>query len=378
MENGVLNVAVIATGGRAGGVVEHLLRESEGRVRVLAAYDPDPAEMERALARWKQLSALRCETYQEAIDTPGVEWVMVFSPNAFHREQVETAFRAGKDVFTEKPLATSIEDCQALHNAHRASGRRFATGFVLRYSPLYRKVKELLDSGRFGRLLSIDANENIAPAHGGYIMRNWRRFSALSGPHILEKCCHDLDLLNWFTNSLPRRVAAFGSREFFVPENEYLMEKYGENMFNSWRDPHAVPSAFTSEKDLIDTQVCIADCRNGVKIQFQATMSNAIPERRMYFSCSEGNIVAELYHGEIRCRTLADEHEQIYRFPADGHGNGDGVQMREFYRAASSGATLPCGAEEGLLSTVFALALDRAMVEEKIIDMEPIWRSLGR
>ena len=94
---------------------------------------------------------------KEAVAFPGVEWVMVFSPNAFHGEAILEGFRMGKNVFSEKPLATTLEDCRAVYDAWRASGKLFATGFVLRYSPVYRKAKELLDSGSFGRLLSVDA-----------------------------------------------------------------------------------------------------------------------------------------------------------------------------------------------------------------------------
>ena len=377
-ENKEFGLAILGTGGRAVGVIDHLLRESHRGVRVVSAYDPDPQELERALAHWEMPEARRCAGYQEAIATPGVDWVMVFSPNACHREQVEAAFRAGKDVFSEKPLATTLEDCRALYRLSVESGKRFATGFVLRYSPLYRKVKELLDSGRYGRLLAIDANENIAPEHGGYIMRNWRRFTRLAGPHILEKCCHDLDLLIWFTQSLPTRVAAFGGRDFFIPENQKLMDQYGERTFNTWRDPHAEPSSFTSEKDLLDTQVGIALFRNGVKVQFQATMSNAIPERRMYLSCTEGTLIAELYSGTLRARKLGEEAEQLYRFGADGHGGGDDVQMREFFAAMTGAAPIKCSGSEGLESAVFALALDRAMHGGEVVDLEPVWRELER
>lgn len=111
---------------------------------------------------------------------------------------------------------------------------------MLRYAPIYRKAKELLDSGKLGRLIAIDGNENISPEHGGYIMCNWRRLTKFAGPHILEKCCHDLDLINWFVGSLPSRVASFGGRNFFIPENEKLMEKYGKKTFCSWWDPHAL------------------------------------------------------------------------------------------------------------------------------------------
>lgn len=74
--------------------------------------------------------------------------MMIFSPNAYHKEHILQAFAAGKHVFTEKPLATSIEDCQEIFEAYQKAGKLFATGFVLRYAPIYRKAYEILNSGK--------------------------------------------------------------------------------------------------------------------------------------------------------------------------------------------------------------------------------------
>ena len=191
-----IRVAVIGAGNRSRGVVANLLRDSKGGVEIAAAYDPDAAVLKDTLGVWKAEGAIACTSLDQAINAPGVEWVMVFSPNACHKEGILAAFKAGKNVFSEKPLATTIEDCREIYEAHRASGRLFATGFVLRYAPIYRKAKEILSSGMLGKLIAIDGNENIAPYHGGYIMCNWRRLTKMAGPHILEKCCHDLDLIN--------------------------------------------------------------------------------------------------------------------------------------------------------------------------------------
>ncbi|UKI34912.1 MAG: Gfo/Idh/MocA family oxidoreductase [Lentisphaeria bacterium] len=275
---------------------------------------------------------------EEAIHAPGVDWVMVFSPNSCHRDHILAAFAAGKDVFAEKPLATTIDACKEISEAQRRSGRVFATGFVLRYAPIYRRAKELLDSGMFGRLLLIEGNENIAPDHGGYIMCNWRRLTKFAGPHILEKCCHDLDLINWFCGSLPSRVASFGGRDFFKPENNRLMEKYGEKTFKSWWDPHAQATPFTDDTDLMDNQVSIAEFRNRIRVTFTATMSNAIPERRLSFACAEGTMKLNLYSNIIRYRRLGDEGVTELNFSGDGHGGGDSYIMKELYETMSRGS----------------------------------------
>ena len=378
MKKKKINVAVISAGNRAQGVVGNLLRDSENNVNVVSLYDPDPAEMEHFCSKLNLKETKCCSSAEEAIHLPGVEWVMVFSPNAYHKKYILAGFAAGKHVFSEKPLATTVEDCREVYQAHLKSGKLFATGFVLRYSPIYRKAKEILDSGRLGRIMTIEANENIPPAHGGYIICNWRRHSAIAGPHILEKCCHDLDLINWFCGSLPSQVASFGKREFFVKENQYIGDKYGEDRFLTWRDPHRNTTPFAGDNDLQDNQICIARFRNNILVSFCATMCNIIPERRMLFHCTEGNLILELYSSSIKYRNLADEKETEIKFSADGHGGGDNTIMKELYECMCEGSTPKCSGSEGLESAVFALALDQASQTGQIVDLEPVWKSLGR
>lgn len=371
-------VAVLGAGNRARYVVKNLLRDSGGAVRVVSAFDPDRTLLDETLRKiWGSSDALAASSAEEAIHAPGVDWVMVFSPNSCHRDHILAAFAAGKDVFAEKPLATTIDACKEISEAQRRSGRVFATGFVLRYAPIYRRAKELLDSGMFGRLLLIEGNENIAPDHGGYIMCNWRRLTKFAGPHILEKCCHDLDLINWFCGSLPSRVASFGGRDFFKPENNRLMEKYGEKTFKSWWDPHAQATPFTDDTDLMDNQVSIAEFRNRIRVTFTATMSNAIPERRLFFACAEGTMKLNLYSNIIRYRRLGDEGVTELNFSGDGHGGGDSYIMKELYETMSRGVPPKCSGAEGLRSAVFALALDQAARNGEIVDLEPVWKALG-
>ena len=374
-----IKVAVIACGNRARKVVGNLLRDSDRRVEIAAAYDPDASEIEHVKGIWESPDTVACTSAEEAINFPGVSWVMVFSPNALHKEHILAAFKAGKNVFSEKPLATTIGDCIDIYDACKASGKLFATGFVLRYAPLYRRVKEMLDSGKFGKIVSINADENVPPYHGGYIMMNWRRDTAVSGPHILEKCCHDLDLINWFCQSHVSRAASFGGRSFFLPENETLHEKYGHGVFSKWRDPHALPSPFTSGGDLMDNQVAIFEYRNGIRVQFQCTMSNAMPTRRMYFSCTEGTIALDLYEKIIKYRFLgSDEENRISFKSADGHGGGDDYIMKELFATMTEGVPPKCSGNEGLESAVLALAIDKAARTGGIVDLEPVWKKLGR
>lgn len=374
-----IKVAVLGLGHRPKYIVGNLLKDSGGNVKIVAVFDPDMEVARETVKAWNIEEPFYAQDMESAINYPGVDWVMVCSPNCFHREQIIAAFAAGKHVFSEKPLATSIQDCQDIYDAYIKSGKLFATGFVLRYSLLYRKAYELLNSGKFGKLLAVDASENITPSHGGYIMCNWRRNSSMSGPHILEKCCHDLDLIEWFVGDIPSRVAAFGGRDLFKPEFRFLEEKYGKDTFMSWEDPHRTETPFTDDTDMKDNMVTVAEFRNKVRVSFTCTMSNMIPERRMLFCCTEGTIKLDLYEKKLSYRMMGDGITNTLDFSGvDGHGGGDAFIMKELYDSMVNGTEPKCSGNEGLQSAVYALALEEAANTGKVVDLEPIWKKLGR
>ncbi|MDR0932996.1 MAG: Gfo/Idh/MocA family oxidoreductase, partial [Victivallales bacterium] len=94
-----IGVAVLGTGNRGRGVVSNLLKDSDNGVEILAAYDPDRAVMSETIGVWNHSEITKaCGSVEEAINTPNVEWVMIFSPNVHHKEQILAAFKAGKHV----------------------------------------------------------------------------------------------------------------------------------------------------------------------------------------------------------------------------------------------------------------------------------------
>jgi predicted dehydrogenase len=373
-----INIAVVGAGMRGCDVIKNLLLASKGKVHVQAVYDPDAENVQKAISNWGASDATICEQATEAVNDSSIDWVMIFTPNYLHKQYILDAFAADKDVFCEKPLATTIADCKSICNAQRKSKRVLATGFVLRYSMLYRKVKELLTSGDFGKILSINASENRETFGGGASMNNWRRFTEKSGPYILEKCSHDLDLLNWFTESIPARVAGFGGLDFFVPDNKHLWYKYGKETFSRLVPERRRQCPFSSDKDVKDNHSAVIEYRNGVKAMFQLTLANAIPERRMYISCTEGTISLELFSGKLKYRTLADSYVTTLNFPGGGHGGGDVIMAKELCDVLLNNATPVTGALEGLECAVACIGIDEAMNTNSVVDLEPVWKSLGK
>ncbi len=375
------NIAMIGAGQRLRAVVRGVLAESHGNIRVVAVHDPDPLSIDAACSEFGS-SLERCDTVQALISREDVDWVFVGSLNYQHAQQSINALRAGKNVFCEKPLATDLEDCRRVRMAVEETGRVFAFGLVLRYAPHYRKIYEIVQSGRLGYLISLEFNETLSFNHGGYIFGNWRRSRALAGTHLLEKCCHDLDLTNWLVGRLPLRAASFGGRNFFVPENERHIERIGPDeqgrpAYMTWPDPLRV-NPFSPGADILDNQVAIIEYEGGVRAAFHTNCNSGIPERRFYLCGSEGCLRADAYSGIIEVGRIghAMEVERIPTGSTDGHAQSDEVMARGLAKTILSDAPPLVSVDEGILACATAWGIDMAHENCQVTDYKPFWQML--
>lgn len=119
-------------------------------LRLTAVCDPDPAARERAREEYDLAAYRDAETMlaEEALDG-----VLVTAPTAFHGEYIELAARAGKHVFSEKPLVLRPEEAPRVRATVEAAGITFGFGLVLRYMEPYRRAREIVREGRLGRVM---------------------------------------------------------------------------------------------------------------------------------------------------------------------------------------------------------------------------------
>jgi len=389
-----LGIGLVGCGGRLCGISRRTCRQDK-RLRVVGLYDNNPKSIEFAKSFYaqpdyyahadKELTAF--DSLEALLADPAIEWVMVGSWNSAHCEHTVAAFEAGKHVFCEKPLATSIEDCVAMRDAWQASGKQFLIGFTLRFSPHYRKIKALLDEGVVGDIISMEFNETLDFMHGGWIHDDWRSHTKHAGTHLLEKCCHDIDLVNWMIGDRTARVASFGGLNFFVPSNARHMERLGTNgrgdraykaMGSTRSRPDTDP--FTREgKDIVDNQVVIMEYENGVRATFHTNCNAGIPERRMYILGSEGAIRADVLTGTIQSKRIGFDTEVIDHETgaSGGHGGGDDVLAQELKDCMLEGGLPAAGLEDGLVSAVTCFGIDRACDTGKVVEMAPLWQQAG-
>jgi predicted dehydrogenase len=373
----MLGIGLIGAGGMGRLVAQKVLAQ-DPRLEIRGVFDPDRRSVDAALNSLAPRAAV-FKDYRKLCESPDMDWVMIASWNCFHKEQVLAAFEAGKHVFCQKPLATNAADCVAMRKAWKKSGCMFNIGFSLRYTPHYRAVRRLIADGVVGDVVSMEFNETLGFNHGGYIMGDWRRLTQYAGTHLLEKCCHDIDLANWMVGSRAARVASFGGLDFFVPKNARHIrrlgaDKNGKQAYRTWGGLVG-KNPFTADKDIIDNQVALIEYENGVRATFHTNCNSAIPERRMYIVGTEGAIRADLNRGIEVARIGFGEKIRTVKASASGsHGGGDDVLAWELSQSMLKGVAPAVGLDEGLASAFTCFGIDEAMETGRVVEMGKYWK----
>ncbi|MFP4057595.1 MAG: Gfo/Idh/MocA family protein [Candidatus Brocadiia bacterium] len=173
---------------------------------LVAVYD-ERAQAARELA--DATGARACSSYEELLGGSGVEAVLVASPQFAHREHTVAAAGAGKHVFCEKPMATSLADCDAMLDACRQAGRLLMIGQVCRYHAVHAKVHELVAGGGLGPPVCMEVHR-LGKPWGGQWDQHWRLDRAKSGGNLLEVNAHEIDFMRWVCGDVAAVYAAGG------------------------------------------------------------------------------------------------------------------------------------------------------------------------
>jgi predicted dehydrogenase len=141
--------------------------------------------------------------------------VIVTTIDATHWRYVDRAMELGADVITEKPLCTDEAQCQAILDTHRRTGRRITVAFNARHGVDARRVKLLLLEKCVGDVISVDFHEYLDTSHGADYFRRWHHLKENSGTLLCHKASHHFDQVNWWLDSRPVEVSAWGELRFY-------------------------------------------------------------------------------------------------------------------------------------------------------------------
>ena len=405
-------LAVIGCGLRGDSYMAKLRPDLGREFQLVALADPSPVARKVYLEHYGDPSVKTFSSGPELLAAmgAGLDAAIVASPNHFHRESAVPAMARGLTLLLEKPVATTVADLATIWKAYRSSGEPpVAIGFVLRYTPFYRKVKELIDGGAVGQVLAIEASELLGNTISALFMREWRRFEAQAGPFILEKCCHDLDLLNWFAGAPPVRVTSIASRTRFVPNPLAALHCKDCRFIDTCRYstrrivPYTIDAmdtsraylkpllpwgndlcVFNSEKDIPDHQAVALEYANGVIANFTACMDQPRTTRTIRVYGTEAELSGDIGKDELVLtrhpqKTLVDWTSEKIAIQHDGSGHhgGDSVITNQFKAMMHGDRTPPAaGLREGVAAGVVALAAEQARHEKREVDVAALYHSV--
>ncbi|MEX2681433.1 MAG: Gfo/Idh/MocA family protein [Candidatus Sigynarchaeota archaeon] len=194
-----------------------------GRLKFIAVADPDPEKRHRFQKIHGIPDSAAFTTWQDvlSIDKGKIADVaFICTPDRLHYEPAMQALELGYDLVLEKPIAPSIAECRAI--ARKAEEKRCLVQIchVLRFTAFWKKVKEVIASGRLGKIVHYDHSENVAYWHFGHsFVRGPYKNKETSTPIVLAKTCHDLDLMFWILGEKAVDVSSSGGLMHFRPEN---------------------------------------------------------------------------------------------------------------------------------------------------------------
>jgi predicted dehydrogenase len=143
----------------------------------------------------------------------------ICTPDRLHYEPAIRALELNYDLVLEKPITPFLNQCQEIAQLAKEKGRLVQICHVLRFTDFWRLVKNIIDSGRIGKVIHYDHSENVSFWHMGHsFVRGWYGIKDKSSPMILAKCCHDLDLMHWILGQNPICVQSTGSLTNYRPE----------------------------------------------------------------------------------------------------------------------------------------------------------------
>jgi predicted dehydrogenase len=148
------------------------------------------------------------------------DWCIVTTPDRTHGDTVCRALKTGLNVFVDKPLATSSQECQNIIDASKATGKQVIVGHNMRYSSHLLDIKKKIKAGLLGDIISVESAEVLDNNHGGDYFHRWHSDFKNSAGMMTHKGCHFIDILNWLLGDEPIRVQASGGRSFYKPRPE--------------------------------------------------------------------------------------------------------------------------------------------------------------
>lgn len=376
-----IKVALAGLGSRGKDAYAPTAKKFADKMEIVAIADIDPAKVEAVAKEYNIPEEMCFASAEEMIEQDKLADVMfITTQDKQHVPQAVPALRKGYHLLLEKPISPDVDECREIVKVAKECDRKVIVCHVLRYTPFYSKLKDLIDSGVIGDIVNVMAIENVGYWHQAhsFVRGNWRDSNTTS-PMILAKCCHDMDILLWLTGKTCESVSSFGNtylfREDKAPEGAalrcmdgckakencpydaekiYITNKatgiahgrkhWPNDVLALYPDMENITEAvktgpygrcvYHCDNNVVDHQVVNLNMTDGSCISFTMSAFSKDIDRYAKFMGTKGQIVADMEENWIEVTPFGGETERIdvRKLATDfsGHGGGDNRMIEEF------------------------------------------------
>lgn len=353
------------------------------------------------------------------------DFVIISMQDNMHYEPALACIEKGYNILLEKPMAPTARECRDIAEAAEKKGVKVVVCHVLRFTQFYRMLKDIVDSGKLGDVVSIDSVEGVEFKHQShsFVRGNWRN-SKESSPMILAKSCHDTDMLQWLVGKPCKKVQSFGSLYYFNKEHrpsgapDYCVQGcpvgeecpynavklYYDDKDNAWFRSVAADTlenptdeevmaaitngpygrcVFNCDNDVVDHQVVNMEFEGGCTVSFTMNAFNDGGRTIRIFG-TKGELKGYMDTGKAAVFTFEDRKTEEYDSAntgsdlTTGHGGGDEGIMHELmkYFNDEKVSKSVSSIRTSYLNHLISLAAEESRTTGKVIDFDEFERSL--
>jgi len=422
-----LRMALVGTGARGSGFWGKALVKNFGEVlEFVGLADINPGRV----AFVKKDMGVSCPVFvdvEKMIRETKPDYVIVTTVDATHDEIIIKALNMGVNVITEKPMTTDEVKCKKILAAEKKSGKKVTVAFNYRHSVHAMQLKELLAKERVGKITSVDFNWYLNVHHGADYFRRWHGRVAKGGSLWVHKATHHFDLLNWWLNSEPVEVSAYGALEHYGKNNAFRGTKcrgcehkdkckfywditkdekqVGLYVNNEHHDGYIKDGCvWSNEIDIWDKMSAQIKYANGVMVNYSLTTYSPYEGWQIAFNGMKGRmetwqdipylektatdqanrhatemsnaddaIPGEFY--EIMAMDNFNKNYEIITVPKirGGHGGGDvRMQKRMFVDTNDNPHHVMAGTREGAMSILIGIAARKSIKEKRPVKISEL------
>ena len=422
-----IKLALVGTGARGSSLWGRTLVKEFGEVvEFVGLSDINPGRLETV----KKMMNVSCPTFTDfgkMVRETKPDYVIVTTVDATHDEFIVKALEMGVNVITEKPMTTDEVKCRRILAAEKKTGKKVIVAFNYRHSVHSMQLKELLVAERVGKITSVDFNWYLNVHHGADYFRRWHGRVAKGGSLWVHKATHHFDLLNWWLNSEPEEVMAYGALEHYGKNNSFRGVKcrgceHKDKCKFYWditRDQGLVDlyvkneqhdgyirdgCVWSNEIDIWDKMSAQIKYANGVVANYSLTTYSPYEGWQIAFNGMKGRLETwedipylqktpddqakrhavemsnadDAVAGEVREIIAMDNfarNYEVYTTPKirGGHGGGDvRMQRRMFIDTNDNPHHVMAGTREGAMSVLIGVAARKSIKEKRPVKIREL------